>query len=126
MKDTYITAVLEMIAEGAMPDVVLAGLQQSLKKHGHERLYASVLRGVSRVLSAGSADAVSVTVAQSSDVEKHQTAIKATLTELGVTTEPVVTIDESLIGGYVAEANNQRVDASYKSKLVSVYRNVTK
>ena len=126
MKDTYVTAVLEMIAEGVNPEVVLSGLQTSLKEHGHDRLYATVLRGVLRVLSAGSAETALVTVAAENDVEKHQAAINASLKDLATDAVPTIAIDESLIGGYVAEANNQRIDASYKTKLVSLYRNLTK
>jgi len=126
MKDSYITAVLEELKAGHDPSKVLAGLKNTLAKKGHDRLYAAILRGVARVLEAGSAESVVVTTVSEADYKAHKDAITAALKTLDADTEPKVQIDETIVGGFVAEANNKRIDASYKSKLVTLYRSLTK
>ena len=126
MKDNYITAVLEELRSGTNPEKVLTGLQNTLKKKGHEKLYGVILRGVARVLEAGSAEDVMVTVASDTDYKKHKDAIAQALKELDADAEPAVQVDKTIVGGFLAEANNKRIDQSYKSKLVTLYRNLTK
>jgi len=126
MKENYIKAVLGMIHSGKDTDVILSGLKKTLEARGHDRLYASVLSGVVRVLEAGSADSVTATVASEADYKTHTTAIKNALLELGTSDVPAVQIDETIVGGFVAEANDRRIDASYKSKLVTLYRSLTR
>lgn len=126
MKQHYITAVLEELQAGTDPDVVLSGLKKTLERKGHTRLYAPVLRRVVRVLEAGSRESISVTVARAGDYEVHKAAIQAALQKLGVNDEPSIQTDSTIVGGFVAEANSTRIDASYKSKLVTLYRSLTK
>ena len=126
MKETYITAVLELFEKGQESSQVLEGLKQTLKKRGHERLYASVLRGVERVLEAGGTETSRVIVASSAAYEKQKAAIEAALQSLGADGAPEVIVDETIVGGFIAEANDTQLDKSYKTKLVSLYRNLTK
>ncbi len=126
MKDNYIAAVLQKIEAGDDIGTVITGLKSALDKKGHQNLYAQILRGVNRVLEANSATDTVVTVKSSDSYEKQSAAIKAALETLGSTSEPAVVIDETIVGGFVAEANNRRIDQSYKSKLIALYRNLTK
>lgn len=125
MKQQYINALLQMLKEGKDPTKILNGFKTTLKNRGHEALEASVLRGVLRVIEAKSIDGAVVTVASAESYEKQAAAIAAALTDLGTTSDPAVKVDETIIGGFVAEANNVRHDASYKSKLVNLYRSLT-
>lgn len=124
MKDTYITATLDLLRQGEEPASVLAGLQKVQAARGHSALYAPVLRGVMRVLEAARPTTV-VTVADEALYTAQQAAISAALQTLGAMTEPAVTIDNTLIGGFVAEHELTRIDASYKTKLVDLYRSLT-
>lgn len=126
MKNNYITAVLEMLQAGKEPDTVLTGLKRTLESRGHSRLYVSILRGVEKVLSAHSAEGVIVTVVDQAAYEKQKEAISKALNELKADKEPLIVTDETIVGGFLAEANKQRLDKSYKNKLVSLYRNITK
>lgn len=126
MRDNYITAVLDELRAGKDPDAILQGLKKVLKEKGHTQLYPSVLRGVMRVLeSHGTTDARVVTK-DATAYEKQQAAITAALAELGAVGTPEVHFDETIIGGFIAEASGKQLDKSYKTKLVSLYRNLTK
>lgn len=125
MKENYITAVLQELKQGTNPEEILTGLKRMLVKRGHERLYAAILRGVVRVLEAGGASAVTVTVASRNWYDTNRTSIAQTLSTLGADTEATILTDETIIGGYIAEARAQRVDHSHKSRLVQLYRSLT-
>lgn len=126
MNKHYIKAVLEMIKAGKTPDEILVGLAKVLKDKGHERLKASVLRGVLRILEADS-DRLSsvVVVAKAADTARYEAAIKTALAQLTTDSNYTVVEDDTLIGGFIAKANNTTYDASYKTKLVKLYRNLT-
>lgn len=127
MKKHYIQAVLDMIKEGNEPDKVISGLAALLKAKGHESLFGSVLRGVLRVLEAESdRNGAVVAVANKADAQKQVDAIKAALKGMGAVDDYTVTEDNTLIGGFIAEVNNSRHDASYKTALIKLYRQITK
>lgn len=126
MKEHYIKAVLEIVHEGKDPAVVLAELQKVLARRGHSRLYASILHGVARVLEARGTKGATVVVSDEATYQKFKDAIEATLRDFGAKQSPEVIVDETIVGGYIVEAENQQLDKSYKSKLVSLYRNLTK
>lgn len=125
MKQQYINALLQMLKEGKDPTEILNGFKITLKNRGHEALEASVLRGVLRVIEVKSIDGAVVTVTSIESYEKQAAAIAAALTDLKASSEPQVIVDETIIGGFIAEANNVRHDASYKSKLLNLYRSLT-
>ena len=126
MKKNYIQALLEMINEGKDVTIVLEGLSKTLAAKGHTRLHASVLRGVLRVLETqSSSPATSVAVVSEADAKKFATIISQALHNLGADGDFVTKVDDSLVGGFVAEHNNVIIDTSYKAKLVSLYRKMT-
>jgi F0F1-type ATP synthase delta subunit len=122
MKKHYIQATIDLILAGTNPQVVLEGLHASMKKKGHERLYASVLRGVVRILESKDVNTAKVSVASEADVEKFAAEIKEMLTTLGSEGDHTVVIDKTLIGGVVAKYNNIVIDRSYKTALTNLYR----
>lgn len=125
MKDSYTTALLELLSTTDDVSKVLKGFKATLERKGHDRLFVPVLQAVLRVLESKRAT-TTVAIRSEADKEKFAKEIEATLKELGATTDPEFITDETMIGGYVAEHNHVRVDKSYKSKLVSLYRNLTK
>ncbi len=124
MKDTYTKALLQLWSEDDASSV-LPGFKKVLKNRGHEQLFVPVLRSVLRELEARR-PTTSVVVGSEADSKNFEAEIKNTLKDLGSDTTPDFIVDESLIGGYVAEHDHVRTDASYKTKLVSLYRSFTK
>lgn len=125
MKENYTQAVIAMIEAGNEPEMVIAGLKTTLTAHGHQALLGSVLHGVVRIMSAKDLTGAEAFVASEADKNKYAAAIATALAELDTQSEPTVTVDETLVGGFVVEANNRRLDHSYKSKLVKLYRSLT-
>lgn len=125
MKDTYVQAILSLLADGVSVDTVLAQTRIVMERRGHTRLYESVLKTVAAKLEEQAATAgVSVKVAKAADADSP--AVKALIAELGANDAPVATtIDESLIGGAVATYNYQCRDASYKTILENLYQTIT-
>lgn len=127
MQKHYIQAVLELINAGKTPNEVLAGLHAVLKAKGHMRLHASVLRGVLRILASQKATlSAVVTVQKESDIATHKKAIESALAEISASKEFSTNIDSTIVGGFIAQFNNVVYDASYKSKLIALYRKVAK
>jgi len=127
MNKQYIKAVLEVIAEGKSPDTVIEGLVKTLKAKGHMRLYASVLRGVLRILETQkSKSGAIVTVVDEKAITKYSKAIKHSLSQLSAETDPEIKIDNTIIGGFTTEFNNVLIDNSYKAQLVALYRKLSK
>lgn len=125
MKQEYIRAILQMLKEGRDLEVILHGLVRTLKSRGHQKLQASILAGVLRVIEAKSIDESVVTIASKASYAAQAAAIAAALKDLEANKEPVVKTDPTIIGGFIVEANNTRHDASYKTKLVNLYRSLT-
>jgi F0F1-type ATP synthase delta subunit len=126
MKNHYIQATLEMIQSGIETEKVFEGLKKTMQDKGHIRLYASVLRGVLRVLETKQDVAIaSVTVAKDADVLKYIDVIKTTLGSLNAGENFSTKIDETIIGGVIVKNNNTIVDRSYKTALTNLYRSST-
>jgi|GEM_PF-946737 len=123
MKNHYINATLSLIQTGSDPQSVLDGLLKSMQSKGHERLYASVLRGVVRVLETKKdSTQATVVVAKEADVEKYASVIKETLTSLDAGSDFSTKIDETIVGGVIVKSNNTVVDRSFKTALTNLYR----
>lgn len=124
MKADYIKAVLELLKSGKDAQSVIKGLEKTLKAKGHERLLGAILRGVLRESAKNYAKAT-LTLAKVEDQEKLTEDIKEALTKLKVEDYETV-MDETITGGFIAEFNHERIDHSYKTKLVKLYRSLTK
>ena len=127
MKTEYAQALVATINEGVLVNDALVGLQRTLERKHHGKLYASVLREAVRTLESnkGSTSAV-VTVAKAADMEAQKDAIVAALEALGATSNTPVTevVDESLIGGFVATFDYKERNQSYKKALKSLYESI--
>lgn len=126
MKNHYIKATLEMIQHGTEVEVVVEGLQKTMNDKGHIRLYASVLRGVLRVLETKTETETVVVVAKESDVEKNADRIKKSLAVIEAGEDFSAEIDETIIGGVIVKDKHTIIDHSYKTVLTNLYRSATK
>lgn len=126
MKESYVTAVLELLAAGTAPDEVVKGLKSTLTARRQEGLLLPVLERVVTVLEASDSENVVITVAS----EKATTELKETVTkavkslDADAATQKIV-IDPSIIGGSVVQYRSKVVDASYKQALIQLYRSLT-
>lgn len=125
MKDSYIQAVVALIADGQSVETVLANLQTVLETRGHHRLYAAILAGVVTILEQRTEqDSVAVVVAHEADATSQ--AVQEILTALCATEAPrLLTIDPTLIGGAKAVYQNRHIDQTYKTALRHLYERVT-
>ena len=120
----YTQATLDALNKGLSPEKVLEGLKGALANRGHETLYPKVLKAVTLRLKKADADRVAtIKVAVLGDEKQYHEAIEAFLKEANATTH-VVSQDETIIGGFVAQTNTLRRDQSYKESLLSIYRSV--
>lgn len=128
MKKNYVQAILQLLREGKDIDTVLSSLSTTLHKKGHQKLHEGILSDVSVELVRNEAQkGAQITLARATDMEAYQNAIQDALTQLHAAQAPVRTVvDPTLIGGFTAEYANTRIDRSYKEKLVSLYRSITK
>lgn len=126
MKKHYISAIISLLNEGHDLDVVLSNLATILEQKGHMRLHKAILEGLLTELARqAQIKAPKVTVSREKDMLRFQEHIKEALTALGTTEGPVMSIDPTLVGGFIASYNNNRINASYKEKLVALYRSIT-
>jgi len=128
MKKYYIKAVTQLLLQGSDIDAVLKNLASVLKTRGYESIHAAILEGVLRELQLQlSAGAPSVVVAKENDVDTLKHSIERTLQNLGTNLEDArVTVDPTLIGGYIGSYKGNQINKSYKEKLVTLYRSITK
>lgn len=127
MKRNYVKAVIDLLLSGHEVSDVLKGLKNTLTKRNHNKLYLSILKSVSRELGKKLLRNNSMlVVAQKNDEKTLKKTIEEAALKLGLSQKPFVQVDETLIGGFILTANNKEVDQSYKTKLISLYRNVTK
>lgn len=128
MKKHYIKAVVQLLLQGKDVAVVLENLSRVLKEKGHQQLHVQILQGVAVQLNQQQKNIASViTVANKEDAERQKEAIEAALRALGGSSaDAVIAVDKTLIGGFVATYRGKSSDHSYKEKLVSLYRSITK
>ena len=125
MKNHYIQAVLGLLREGKDVSDVFSGLTRALNAKGHTRLHASILRGVAKELeSSRGQDGAVITVNSEEEIASVMRDIEAALATLEAPQKHEVVVDDTIIGGIIATYNNKIIDQSYKTKLVSLYRNI--
>lgn len=128
MKKNYIKAVMTLLSTGKAVDVVLANLKEVLVRHGHVSIHADILKGLQVEMGRSTVESSAVlSIAKVGDAEQLAGAIKSALVSMKESGAEVRTIvDKTLIGGFKISHNGKTIDASYKTKLQELYRNITK
>lgn len=129
MKSDYVQAFLEVLQAGMPVDTALTGLKSTLERKNHMKLYAPVLLEVMRVLEADKDGKTAVVaVASAAQAKELKNQISDALTTLGVDKNAAVkeTIDETLVGGFVATFDYKEHDQSYKKSLKNLFESITK
>lgn len=127
MDKHYIKAVVELILAGQDINQVLKNLDAVLVNKGHQSIRLKILEGVHRTLAQKqTALKTKVVVAKSVDEKKLQNEITTSLKAIGGELQSAdIEVDESLAGGYVVTHQGHKIDASYKTKLLKLYRTIT-
>ncbi len=122
----YSIGVLELIHEGMSPDRALEKLRAMLSSRGHDRLYPKILRELlTEATRSASRSSATVTIARKDDADTLKNDIENALRSLQATEHSIV-VDETITGGFVAEANEKRIDQSHKKSLLTLYRSLIK
>lgn len=122
MKDTYVTATLQLLNSGSTPDTVFTNLAKVLEARGHSALLPAILKSLlSAYEVAKKTQTPTVIVANAAAAKTKEVA--AALATLGAgTTAPEVVVDTTLIGGSQVLFNHKLVDQSYKTQLHNLYK----
>lgn len=112
----YQKAAIDLLNKGEDVTTVLKGIRSAMDRRGHGKLYPSFLRALARVypkLERG--QGARLIVAKESDADAYKKKFG----------ESTVTIDPTIVGGYVHVKDHIREDNSYKQKLLTWYRRAT-
>jgi F0F1-type ATP synthase delta subunit len=122
----YVQATYEVLAKEGEVKTTLDALTRYLKGRGLMKLYPSILRGLQeQVRRKSKSKKPKVFIAREKDVKRHEKEITTALKKLGTEEEHEVVVSDNLIGGYIVQKSDSRVDGSYKSKLLHAYRRLT-
>lgn len=125
MKNTYVQAMTQLIAQGQAVEGVLARTKAVMETRGHDRLYGEVLKEVIKALEANAvAETPTVTVAKEKDAASAEA--KKALALIGCTdVSPKIEVDDTIIGGAIATKGSTHIDMSYKNALRKLYQAIT-
>ena len=128
MKDYYIKTMSALLKDPKYQeqyDELLKELKATLKKHGHLKLLPTILRGVIKSLPtmSGGKPLLIVSSDSQSELNKQKTALKQLDLEIA---DLQVKVDPTIIGGFILKKNGRLFDYSYKSQLVTLYRQIVR
>ena len=126
MKDTYATAVLELLNEGTPLDTVFSNLKIVTESRGHKALLPAVLTALlSKYEQSERDNQPTVMVSNHKDATKNEVLVA--LKRLGAeNSTPKVVLDNTVIGGAIVTYNHKMIDQSYKTQLHNLYKATTK
>jgi F0F1-type ATP synthase delta subunit len=123
MKQNYISAAYLLLQDNVPIERVLDGLHETVIKRGHKKLHKSILAGLLSKMSLEKSEGTTIVTIAKHDAEaKNMKKIKAALDSLEAPKKYDIEIDESIIGGVVIHTKDKQIDASYKTKLIKLYR----
>lgn len=127
MEKAYAQALWQMVLGGMDAKKAVHALQARLEKDGRASLLNRVGKEFERIAERESRKTgLVLTVAREEDVKTAAKEAKAFIESFGDTSHDLKTeVDDTLIGGWRLEGNEQLVDASYKQQLLHLYQRVT-
>lgn len=122
----YSSALFELLQEKDQGDAVLNSLQSLLKKKGHEKLYASILKDLlAKFEKDKQRNSIHVAVGREKDISQLKDSIYKAMATLGEEKEFLSHVDQTLIGGFTIKSRGKVIDHSYKKQLLTIYRSLT-
>lgn len=127
MVNDYSSALFELLrTSGSQSDALLSSFQALLKKKGHEKLYASILKDLLvKFEKDKQRNSIHVVVGREKDLPQLKDSILKVMATLGTEKEFLSHVDPSLIGGFKIMGHSQVIDQSYKKQLLNIYRSLT-
>ena len=127
MEKAYAQALWEMVKGGMDAKKAVHALHARLDHDGRAMLLPRVGREFARIADRETRKSgLVLTVAHEADIKSASKEARALIESFGDTSHDLKTqVDDTLIGGWRLEGNEQLVDASYKQQLLNLYRRVT-
>ncbi len=120
----YSTAILELIRDGMSVDTALLNLKRMLESRGHSRLYPKILKQLEREgEKQKKRETLTLVLADEGDRAKLKEDIDSALLQMKAK-EYDTKIDPTITGGFIIEGGEQRIDHSYKRRLLTLYRSL--
>ena|SRR6185503_15015340 len=113
MEKFYAQALWKTVENGSIPKAAVESLSKLLKKQGRMDLMGKISKAFVRIAEGNIGDRNRIFVA-------HEKDAKLALQASGVE-EADICIDETLIGGWRLEGNNEVIDRSFKKHLLDIY-----
>ena len=124
----YAQALWQLVSNGMDAKQAVHAIHARLTNEGRAILMPRVAHAFSRIAEreARKTD-YTLSVAREEDVAQAKKDMKALTSELDIDVDNLKTqVDDTLIGGWRLEGNEQLVDASYKKQLLDLYNSVTR
>jgi F0F1-type ATP synthase delta subunit len=122
----YSKAVIALIQEGMEPDSAFTKLKAMLTLRNHSRLYPKILKELTTLsMKVISKDHATITVARKPDVEILKQKIEVAMAALNAKTRDI-RVDDTIIGGFILDAHEKRINQSHKKALLNLYRSLIK
>ncbi len=127
MEIAYAQALWDVIAGGGNPKQAVASVRESLVANGRQHLLPRIVRAFKRIAERELRKSrVTLSVASKKDLTAVPRTFNKVFKQAGIDTKHIETvIDESLVGGWRLEGQEQLIDASYKKQLLEIYNRVT-
>lgn len=123
MKNSYIIAIVELLERGLDAQAVLRGLKEVLTRKGHEKLHASILKGiVCEIAQREGSQPTRLIVADGRAMRIFQKDIESCIRAYNFNSAYEAEEDPSIVGGFILKNNTSALDRSYKQSLVRLYR----
>lgn len=120
----YAQALISTVDRGMSEEEAVEKIIALLRQKGHLKLLPRIKRRVDRIIAKRERfETPKIRVATRQDHTKLKATIEAHIQAL-TDKEPRVLEDDTVIGGYVIETHNTMIDASYRSALMKLYRNI--
>lgn len=112
----YQKAAADLLKSGEDVKALLKGIRSAMERRGHLKLYPAFLRSLIRVYpKVESREQAELIVAKEADGQVYKKQFS----------DAKITVDPTIIGGYVHIKDHAREDNSYKQKLLTWYRRAT-
>lgn len=120
LADSYATALHRAIQQGTDAAKACESLVSVLTREGKKALLPSILRAYQRLVFAHKRSGTTITLANT----QNEKAARAACMQAFGATDASIHIDETIIGGYAIEHQSKRIDNTYKSALLTMYRSI--
>ena len=122
MKDTYVTATLQLLTTGTKPELVFANLKKVMDIRGESGLLPAVLADLLKAYEKIEKDSTPVVIV-STPTDATVSEVMNALQLLGAAEiSPQIVIDDTIIGGAQVIFNYKLIDQSYKTQLHNLYK----